>query len=685
MPEPSVHYPNNYDDDTSLERVVNNTRYTLAESITSTATSLKVRENIADSIPSTGYLQVDDEIIYYSARSPINKTFTLDARGADGTVAAPHQIGAIVNVTPVIAHDHNILRDAIITIEQALGTMPQGNKPTLADRINAEHDGYGSHSIPYILSADIIIYTVYGYYYARKNSTGSIISSGLSASNVIQNAVSLAGTGASILFLPGTYHILYPVTPEPRQTWWFSQGVVFQPLINNRIFNITSRDWLSFHGTLYIADPSGVTTSAEAIYIDDMALCYFERIVIVNYYRGISMYGTTGGTHENTFVDVYMQVRDRGLNMETACHDNHFLHVWVKGPAPNQWASGDGLRIATGGTQGGNVFNQVEILDMNWGMNLVGAYEVWFGNVIVDNAYALGIYISGAAEGLFFDTIWSSSSGDGIVIGGDPSALPSTYADKIHINKAYCWLNANYGIRFTGYTQQVLISEATVEQNGIGIAFEGQNNHDICINTLYSRNNTKYNVDGGGCGRNTVVKNAFVSEPTYDTDYFTEFWRYDLDDPLTSELVVNGCVDYGTNNPDGWAATGTGATWDTTTYRSGNHSLRLNVNGATAWWQSNWFFVDAGLRYRLRAWVKGTGSTQTFLTIRWWENDNGTGFISEDNIMLNGTYTDWTYIAQEFNAPYNARTADVMFRCPAATTADIYGDDFSVRKMQGGW
>lgn len=624
---------------------------------------------------------------------------------------------------------------------------------------------------PYILgwiqsnrgwSGSLVNYLIYlegGICYARDVLTGAVAYSGSDHAAVIQQAADAAGEGGVLGFRAGTYTLNRAIvlgTSHYRQTWWMQSGTRLRPSGNNSILNINNLQYFSVHGTLYIEDPSALTTSVPAIAIENLIYAYFERIFVSNYYRGINMTGTTGGTNENTFNDIYLQVRDRGLNLETSCHDNHFLHVWIKGPSPTNWATGPGLRIATGGTQGGNVFANLEILDMNWGMDLVGAYEVWFGNVIVDNAYALGIYISGAAEGLFFATIWSSSNGAGLVIGGDPSALPTTYADKIHIGKVYCWLNADYGIRFTGYTQQILIGEATVERNGQGIAFEGIYNRDIVINTLYSYDNTNYDVDGGGCERNVIIENALIAGTLYDLECFAKFggarmgtglyeehgiatilngqtsvvvthglegtpsvvtlspyhaevagayvsartsttftisvssavtanreigWRALSLRRLSTELVQNACVDYGTGSPDNWTATGAGATWDATTYRSASRSLRLNVSGATAWWQASYFAVSGNQSYRLRAWVKGTGSTQTFLTIRWWSNPDGTGFISEDNIMFNSTYTNWTRVAQDFTAPASAQSADIMFRCPAATTADIYGDDFSVRRV----
>ena len=132
--------------------------------------------------------------------------------------------------------------------------------------------------------------------------------------------------------------------------------------------------------------------------------------------------------------------------------------------------------------------------------------------------------------------------------------------------------------------------------------------------------------------------------------------------------------------PEDWYWSVSNATWANQGH-TGQHSLRINVSGATGEWRSLPFPVQANKTYRVEAWVKGVGSDQTFLTIRWWTNPDGTGFISEDNIPLYQDYSDWTKISQDFVAPPTAQSADILFRCPAVTTADIYGDDFSVRQI----
>src|SRR5690606_9564565 len=135
-----------------------------------------------------------------------------------------------------------------------------------------------------------------------------------------------------------------------------------------------------------------------------MRYAVFDHLFIQNYHKGMDLWGNVAGagTNENVFLDLYMQVRHRGLNLEGSCHDNKFVQVWVKGPAPDSWATGAGIRIATSGTQGGNSLDRCQILDMNVGLDLPGAFEFWFGTVISDNAYSNAVYIAGSCERLFF-------------------------------------------------------------------------------------------------------------------------------------------------------------------------------------------------------------------------------------------------------------------------------------------
>lgn len=147
------------------------------------------------------------------------------------------------------------------------------------------------------------------------------------------------------------------------------------------------------------------------------------------------------------------------------------------------------------------------------------------------------------------------------------------------------------------------------------------------------------------------------------------------------ELIANPSVEVegDTGYPASWFRS-SNTSWGSVA-RRGVRSLRIQVTDQTADWRAQYFAVTAGVTYRLLGYFKGTGSAQTFLTIRWFSNPNGTGFISEDNINLEGVFADWTLKQQDIVAPIGAQSADVMFRCPAATAADIYGDDFSVRQI----
>ncbi len=158
-------------------------------------------------------------------------------------------------------------------------------------------------------------------------------------------------------------------------------------------------------------------------------------------------------------------------------------------------------------------------------------------------------------------------------------------------------------------------------------------------------------------------------------------WEAKSGRQLGDELLSNVSAEEGVSVPTDWFGSVSGSEWANTPTRSGLRSLRVHATLGTGW-RSSSFLVDGDTIYRVRTFVIGTGSNQVFLTVRWFSNADGTGLIGEDNSMIDSTYSDWTQITGDFEAPAAAQSADVMFRAPAATTADIYADEFSVREVR---
>lgn len=450
----------------SFANVVNQVATTVQQTMTSgsPAAGDSLQVGSTTNIAAKGYALCGTEIIYYDAVDGTHVRIGTSGRGALGSTAASHAIGDAIYFDVIVNTYINELQNF----------------------------------------ADQLVVNVMSPAFGAK---GDGITDDAPA---IQAAINAAGADGAVAFGVGVYLIGTELIPAQRQTWWLSAGAVFRPTGNNRILNIVSRSKLSFHGTLAIEDPSAHSTSVAAIRIEDVTLSYFERITITNYYRGMDLYGPVG-TNENYFGDIYMQVRDRGINLETSCHDNHFNHVWCKGPSPTSWATGSGLRIATSGTQGGNTFDQIEVLDMNTGLDLPGAFETWFGQVVVDNSYGNGIYMAGSCERVFFGTVWTASGGDGIVFDGNNSDPPTSYADKIYFDKVYSWLNAGYGVRFLGYATNVVFGTLVVQRNDKGLAFEGSTNYEILISELISFENTTFGVDATDSA-NVFVGHAIISD-----------------------------------------------------------------------------------------------------------------------------------------------------------------------------
>ena len=145
-----------------------------------------------------------------------------------------------------------------------------------------------------------------------------------------------------------------------------------------------------------------------------------------------------------------------------------------------------------------------------------------------------------------------------------------------------------------------------------------------------------------------------------------------------TNLVSNPSVEQGAASPDDWYSSANTA-WADDQAHTGSRSLRILVTDQQADWRAAVFPVAGGQSYSLRCFVKGSGSNETFLTIRFWSDAAGTQFVGENNISLEGSFPNWTEKSGIVVAPANAVSADIMYRCPSNTTADIYGDDFRVR------
>lgn len=110
-------YPTAAATDAELFVAVNNLSTTLNGAIDSITTTVVLTSSAG--FPTAGYATVDNEAIKYTGIT-VN-TLTGVTRGADGTTAAAHLTGALVQHT-VIANHHNTLKEEIKAIETDLGS-----------------------------------------------------------------------------------------------------------------------------------------------------------------------------------------------------------------------------------------------------------------------------------------------------------------------------------------------------------------------------------------------------------------------------------------------------------------------------------------------------------------------------------------------------------------------------------
>lgn len=150
--------------------------------------------------------------------------------------------------------------------------------------------------------------------------------------------------------------------------------------------------------------------------------------------------------------------------------------------------------------------------------------------------------------------------------------------------------------------------------------------------------------------------------------------------PGYQQLVANAGVEVGEAVPEDWFYSLQNTEWANQGH-NGNRSLRINVANAMADWRTVLFPVVGGRRYRVGVWLKGTSTAQVVLAARWFSDIGGANYISEEWLVLDGVFADWTLRKHAIQAPANAVVCDLMFRAAFNTTADIYGDDFSVRRV----
>ena len=109
--------------------------------------------------------------------------------------------------------------------------------------------------------------------------------------------------------------------------------------------------------------------------------------------------------------------------------------------------------------------------------------------------------------------------------------------------------------------------------------------------------------------------------------------------------------------------------------------MRINVADNLADWRSSPYLIEGGRRYRVGLWLKGSGAPELVLAARWFSDTNGANYLTEQWLILDGLFAAWTYRSHDLVAPANAQSGDLMFRAAFATTVDIFGDDFSVRRV----
>ncbi|MCD4823638.1 MAG: PEP-CTERM sorting domain-containing protein [Phycisphaerae bacterium] len=151
--------------------------------------------------------------------------------------------------------------------------------------------------------------------------------------------------------------------------------------------------------------------------------------------------------------------------------------------------------------------------------------------------------------------------------------------------------------------------------------------------------------------------------------------------PASANLMLNADVetDSGSGTPASWGASGTGVeTWATDESRSTSHSLKIEDNGSTYSYWSQWVTgLSGGTDYDFGGYFKtannGSGSApRAQLQALWY---NGSTHLGTSSTSSGGVY-DWKYVGlDEITAPTGTTRARFQF-FTYRNQGFAWGDDF---------
>ncbi len=133
-------YPTSIDTAEELEVAINDFVTALVGAVDAVTTSITVLSRTnpqGQTLPPSGIVEIDNEIIAYASIDTTGPHPVLMGctRGFDGTLAASHGANSAVEYRWVARH-HNLLSAAIRTLEAIIGLDPAGSYPDVVTRLN---------------------------------------------------------------------------------------------------------------------------------------------------------------------------------------------------------------------------------------------------------------------------------------------------------------------------------------------------------------------------------------------------------------------------------------------------------------------------------------------------------------------------------------------------------------------
>lgn len=254
-----ANFPTSISTNANLYIAVNGLQTTLANAINASVTTITLTST--SGFPTTGLVTINNlEVVSYTGISGADLTGCI--RGADGTTALTHNAGVTVGATVVAAH-HNLLKDEVIAIEQALGT---GYSPTTRGNL----DDLNNVIVPSPSTNDLLAFNGTNWVNVSAPATSLALTGGTMTGDIIMSNQTgivlreLAVNGTAAVTLKGADDITasYTLKFPPAVA---SAGQTLVDAAGNGVLSWAAGGAVSQYATYIVGTPSGTYTGSTTV------------------------------------------------------------------------------------------------------------------------------------------------------------------------------------------------------------------------------------------------------------------------------------------------------------------------------------------------------------------------------------------------------------------------------------